>query len=113
MSQFGLNTGARHANVLGQAKSITKDLDRDTRIDHDMDVIGAVSITWSLICSVMSTEILSEVDDALEADGMPRLASRDVAESKFQHLLLDFTNCSTRSWLPYKVKWYHISLSNS
>jgi hypothetical protein len=82
MAQFGLNAGARHVCALGQAKSYTKDLDQGTRINHDTDVIGAVSITWSLIRSVMPIEVLGEVDRALELDGMPRLATRDVCESK-------------------------------
>ncbi|KAF8204135.1 hypothetical protein BJ912DRAFT_841678 [Pholiota molesta] len=86
MAQVGLNTAARHVCVLGQAKSYTKDLDQGTRINHDTDVIGAVSITWSLIRSVMPVEVLGEVDRALERDGMPRLATRDVCESHGFHI---------------------------
>ncbi|KAF8179186.1 hypothetical protein BJ912DRAFT_1045174 [Pholiota molesta] len=86
MAQFGLNAGARHVCALGQAKSYTKDLDQGTRINHDTDVIGAVSITWSLIRSVMPIEVLGEVDRALELDGMPRLATRDVCESHGFHI---------------------------
>ncbi|KAH9835213.1 uncharacterized protein C8Q71DRAFT_870583 [Rhodofomes roseus] len=51
MVQVGLNGGPRHARVLGWAKSYTKVLSRDSREQHDTDIIGATGIVWSLIQS--------------------------------------------------------------
>ncbi|KDR73907.1 hypothetical protein GALMADRAFT_21621, partial [Galerina marginata CBS 339.88] len=79
ISQVGLNNGPWHARVIGLAKSYTKHLDTVTQIEHDREVIGAVSITWSIIRSVMPREVLEHVDDCLERYGLPRLATRNVA----------------------------------
>ena len=53
MSQAGMNLGARHARVLGWAKSYTTSLDQKTRVGHDLDAIGAASIAWSLFQAAM------------------------------------------------------------
>jgi hypothetical protein len=78
MTQVGINLGARHARVLGWAKSYTKSLDQKDRFDHDQDAIGAASISWSLFQAAMPQEIISPVYEALSDAGLPRIATRDV-----------------------------------
>jgi len=80
--------GPRHARVLGWAKSYTKALDQPTMTSHDEDAVGAVSIIWSLVQSVMPRDILDCVDDNLGDLGLPRLATRNIQEGKFQSLIL-------------------------
>ena len=80
MAQVGMNMGPRHARILGWAKSFTRKLDSETMVDRDLDVIGALSITWSLVQSVMPSEILDHVDSCLEEAGLPRLATCNVEE---------------------------------
>lgn len=78
MTQVGINLGPRHARVLGWAKSYTKSLDKDARIDHDQDAVGAASISWSLFQAAMPQEIISPVYKELSMAGLPRIATRDV-----------------------------------
>jgi hypothetical protein len=83
MTQVGINLGARHARVLGWAKSYTRTLDQKIRLDHDQDAIGAASISWSLFQAVMPQEIISPVYEALSEAGLPRIATRDVGPGIF------------------------------
>ena len=76
--------GPRHARVLGWAKSFTKALDQPTMIAHDEDAVGAVSIVWSLIQSIMPRDILDCVDDRLVDLELPRLATRNIQEGKLR-----------------------------
>jgi hypothetical protein len=80
MAQVGMNMGPCHARVLGWAKSFTRKLDSETMVDRDLDAIGALSITWSLVQSVMPSEILDHVDSCLEEADLPRLATRNIEE---------------------------------
>ena len=73
--QVGMNMGARHARVLGWAKSYTKKLDGQVMVEHDLDAVGALSIMWSLVQSIMPSEVLDQVDSCLTAVGLPRLAT--------------------------------------
>jgi hypothetical protein len=75
-----MNMGARHARVLGWAKSYTKKLDGQVMVEHDLDAVGALSIMWSLVQSIMPSEVLDQVDSRLTAVGLPRLATRNVDE---------------------------------
>lgn len=79
MTQLGLNLGPRHARVLGWAKSFTKKLDSSDMALHDLDCIGAVSITWSILQAVMPQEIIIHVNSCLAGYGLPRIATRNVA----------------------------------
>ena len=83
MTQVGINLGARHARVLGWAKSYTKSLDQEARINHDQDAIGASSIAWSLFQAVMPQEIISPVYEELSNANLPRIATRDVGPGIF------------------------------
>ncbi|KAA1480092.1 hypothetical protein DENSPDRAFT_789943, partial [Dentipellis sp. KUC8613] len=80
MVQMGLNAGPRHARILGWAKSYTKKLTPQAQEDHDRDVIGATGIVWSLIKSVAPVEIMEYVDQCLEEEDMPRMATRSIPE---------------------------------
>lgn len=78
--------GPRHARVLGWAKSFTKALDQDTMTSHDEDAVGAISIVWSLIQSVMPRDVLDCVDNKLAELKLPRLATRNIEEGKVSNL---------------------------
>jgi hypothetical protein len=72
--------GARHARVLGWAKSYTKKLGGQVMVEHDLDAVGALSIMWSLVQSIMPTKILNQVNSHLTAIGLPQLATRNIDE---------------------------------
>ena len=80
--------GPRHARVLGWAKSFTKALDQETLTSHDEDAVGAISIVWSLIQSVVPRDVLDCVDDNLAWLELPHLATRNIDEGKSQFMLL-------------------------
>jgi len=82
MTQLGLNLGPRHARVLGWAKSFTKNLNNSDMALHDLDCIGAVSVTWSILQAVMPQEIIGHVNDCLAGYGLPRIATQNVAEGE-------------------------------
>ncbi|KAF9521524.1 hypothetical protein CPB83DRAFT_900619 [Crepidotus variabilis] len=86
MSQVGMNLGARHARVLGWAKSFVKNLDAGTMVQQDEDAIGVLSIVWSLITSMMPREVLDHVNDRLASFNLPRIASRNVSEGHGFHI---------------------------
>ena len=86
MVQVGLNMGPRHARVLGWAKSYTKNLSASSRVEHDTDVVGAVSMVWALIKSIAPTEVVGIAEREMENAGLPRMATRDVAAGKAVHL---------------------------
>ena len=86
--QLGLNLGPRHARVLGWAKSYKKNLDQPTRIKHDQDAVGAVSVLWSLLQSVMPRDVLDTVDECLGALHLPRIATRDIKQGMLSGLSL-------------------------
>ena len=85
MVQLGLNMGPRHARVLGWAKSFTKKLSQETMVNRDEDAVGAISIAWSLIQSVVPREVLDCVDNSLAESGLPCLATRNLKEGIFYY----------------------------
>jgi hypothetical protein len=68
--------------VWGQAKSYSKITDSETCIANDHDVIASLSLLWVLIHAYMPVEIVSAIEDLLTEAGMPRVATRNVAEGK-------------------------------
>ncbi|KAF9221209.1 hypothetical protein BS17DRAFT_635463, partial [Gyrodon lividus] len=66
MVQAGLNMGPCHACVLGWAKSFCKNLDDETKTIHDLKVVGATSMVWSIIRSVVPSEITDHIMECLE-----------------------------------------------
>jgi hypothetical protein len=103
MVQIGLNLGARNMRILGWAKSYTKTLSSQIKADHDRDALGALSILWSFVQSVMPTEVLSIVDTCLEKENLPRLATRNVKLGKYRYF---FPFCRLtvlfRPWISYQ-----------
>jgi len=75
-----MNMGARHARVLGWAKSYTKKLDAATMVEYDQDAVGGLSIMWSFVQSVMPLEVRDHVNSCLADAGLPRMATRNVDE---------------------------------
>ncbi|TCD60052.1 hypothetical protein EIP91_010799 [Steccherinum ochraceum] len=81
MVQIGTNLGARHlkqCRVIGHAVSFTKNLDADTKVKHDHDVIGGVSLLWAIIKKAAPQEVITPVENALRVPGFPRLATQNV-----------------------------------
>jgi hypothetical protein len=78
MTQAGYNAGPRHARIFGLAKSYTKVLDSATMVQHDEDVISAMSLTWSVCRSFLPTDLISKIDRYLENARMPTMATRNV-----------------------------------
>ena len=75
MVQIGWNAGPHHARVFGLAKSFTKNLDL---IDCDEDAVAALFIFWALVQAYMPSEVVSHVEECLEKEGLPHLATRNV-----------------------------------
>ncbi|KAK6992300.1 hypothetical protein R3P38DRAFT_2802787 [Favolaschia claudopus] len=64
MVQLGYNAGPRDLRVFQLAKSYTKNLDEQTKADHDTER-GCRSIT-------------NKIEDTLEENGLPRIATRNI-----------------------------------
>lgn len=82
MVQVGLNAGPWHARASGFAISYTKNLSSETKIMHDQEIIGAVSFIWQLIKSVTLPEITEHVEQKLREEGLPSIATQNVAEGE-------------------------------
>ncbi|TRM62016.1 hypothetical protein BD626DRAFT_499509, partial [Schizophyllum amplum] len=76
--QTGLNLGPRHARVIGWAKSFTRKLSPDDMIAHDEDVIGAASLMWAIMQSILPTEVIGPIEAGMDHDWMPSIATRNV-----------------------------------
>lgn len=76
MTQIGINTGPRHCRQLGLAKSYQATLSNEDYIAHDEDVNGAAGIFWSLILSMMPTEVTEPVVDALDKNSIPHFQTQ-------------------------------------
>ena len=70
MVQVGRNLGPRHARVYGWAVSYSKNLDITTKVEHDIDVIGAASLGWALTKANFPSEMISLLEIGLEETGM-------------------------------------------
>ena len=82
MVQIGWNAGPGHACVFGLAKSYTVKIDQQTAIEHDQDVIAALTLTWSIAKAFLLTEMISSITDAVGEIGLPKLATHNVAEGR-------------------------------
>ncbi|KAF8124667.1 hypothetical protein K438DRAFT_1610278, partial [Mycena galopus ATCC 62051] len=89
MVQIGWNTGARNARVFGLAKSYTKNLDHQTAVDHDRDAIAAMTLTWSIAKSLLPVEMIAEITAAVGETGLPKMATRNVAEGTGYRITVD------------------------
>ncbi|KAK6972311.1 hypothetical protein R3P38DRAFT_2668552 [Favolaschia claudopus] len=89
MAQVGYNAGPYHARVFGTAKSYTKNLDEETRTEHDLDAIAAITILWALAKALAPTDITEAIEKTLADSGMPRIATRDVPPGTGYRIILD------------------------
>ncbi|KAL0060974.1 hypothetical protein AAF712_012205 [Marasmius tenuissimus] len=85
MTQIGLTNGARDKSkkrtpstgiCTGWGVSYKKEYPREECVAHDEDVVAVSSIFWSLIMSMMPSEVTSPVREQLEKHSIPHLASR-------------------------------------
>lgn len=96
MVQIGWNAGPKHARVWGLAKSYTKKLDEDTKVDHDKDAVALISLVWNIAKAALPEEVTGHIERSLEDHGLPRIATPGVAEGLPPYF-------SSRSSIPLKV----------
>ncbi|KAJ7315546.1 hypothetical protein DFH08DRAFT_715406, partial [Mycena albidolilacea] len=78
MTQAGYDAGPHHARIFGLAESYNKALDSATMVQHDEDVISAMSPTWSVCWGFLPTNPISKIDGYLANARMPTMATRNV-----------------------------------
>ncbi|KAJ7794708.1 hypothetical protein B0H14DRAFT_2392362, partial [Mycena olivaceomarginata] len=83
MVQVGYNAGLRHAHVFGCAKSYNKNLDEDTKINHDHNVIAAVNIVWATSTAWLPTDITDNIETNLRENNLPRIAICNIPAGMF------------------------------
>ncbi|KAJ3712635.1 hypothetical protein C8R42DRAFT_594361, partial [Lentinula raphanica] len=85
MNQAGFNMGARDCRVFGCAKSFTsKKLTSEAMANHDDDIIGAVSLFWSMANALLPSDVTQVIHDYMDSEELPSLQTRNVApESGF------------------------------
>ena len=59
-------------------KSYARLVDSDTMVDRECDAIAVLTIMWGLVKGLIPQEIVSEVNQCLDAEGMPRIVTRNV-----------------------------------
>ncbi|KAF8876371.1 hypothetical protein CPB84DRAFT_1689182 [Gymnopilus junonius] len=79
MVQIGLNMGARHARVLGWAKSFSRNLTENQKFQQDVDLLGSMSLLWATVKSHIPQDITGKVQEKLDA-GFPSMATRNIPE---------------------------------
>ena len=103
--QLGLNMGPQNAHVLGLAKSFTKKIDHTTKIEHDQDAIGVISLAWGLMEKLMPQEVINETKQHLCDLGLPELTAQNLPSGKViligEMVILTFY---TRVWI-YHPNW--------
>jgi hypothetical protein len=88
MVQLGWNSGPRHAQVWGLAKSYTKVVDTNTQIEHDQDAIALLTLCWSIAKAALPVEITSYIEKSLREHDLPRIATRNVSEGSIYFILI-------------------------
>ncbi|KAH8070656.1 hypothetical protein BXZ70DRAFT_964464, partial [Cristinia sonorae] len=78
MVQIGYNTGPRHAKVTGLAKSFQRTLTPAKMAASDTEVIGMVSLFWSLMKAWLPQDVIAQITNALDKHDLPRIAMRNV-----------------------------------
>ena len=63
--------GPQNAHVLGLAKSFTKKIDHTTKVEHDQDAVGVISLAWGLMEKLMPQEVINETKQHLRDLGLP------------------------------------------
>lgn len=100
--QLGLNMGPQNAHVLGLAKSFTKKIDHTTKVEHDQDAVGVISLAWGLMEKLMPQEVINETKQHLRDLGLPELTTQNLPSGKViligEMVILTFY---TRVWIYY------------
>lgn len=80
MAQLGYNSGPRHAQVFGLAKSYTKNLSKDIKVKHDNDAMSVCALLWALVKAHLPTEVVRDIRAGQDAiPGLPAsMATRNV-----------------------------------
>jgi hypothetical protein len=78
MTQVGYNAGPCHAQIFGLAKSYNKVLDSARMVQHNKDVIFAMSLTWSVCRSFLPMNLISKIDGYLDDARMLTMATWNV-----------------------------------
>jgi hypothetical protein len=76
--QLGWNAGPKDARIYGLAKSYKRSVDSETMVDRDSDAIAVLTIMWGLVKGLIPQDIVSAVNQRLDAEGMPCIATRNV-----------------------------------
>ncbi|EEB86865.1 hypothetical protein MPER_16027, partial [Moniliophthora perniciosa FA553] len=87
MAQFGLTLGARSKRpatgaMIGWGVSYTLKLAHEAHVAHDQDVIAAAAVFWSLIMSMMPSEVTKPILKTLQESHIPQMASRYIEEGQ-------------------------------
>ncbi|KAJ3759420.1 hypothetical protein EV360DRAFT_41896, partial [Lentinula raphanica] len=79
MNQAGFNMGPRDCRVFGCEKSFTsKNMSSATMVQHDEDIIGAVSLFWSMANAHLLTDVTRVINEYMDSEELPTLQTRNV-----------------------------------
>ncbi|KAJ7356963.1 hypothetical protein DFH08DRAFT_662221, partial [Mycena albidolilacea] len=78
MTQVGYDAGPCDTQIFGLAKSYNKVLDSARMVQHDRDVISAMSLTWSVCRSFLPMNLISKINGYLDNARMPTMATWNV-----------------------------------
>ena len=97
--------GPQNAHVLGLAKSFMKKIDQDTKVEHDQDAVGVISLSWGLMEKLMPHKVINETNQHLRDLGLPGLTTQNLPSGKViviaEIIILTFY---TRVWI-YHPNW--------
>ena len=74
--------GPQHAHVLGLAKSFTKKIDHATKVEHNQDAVGVISLAWGLMEKLMPQEVIEETKQHLQDLDLPELTTQNLPQGK-------------------------------
>ncbi|KAI6149155.1 hypothetical protein BKA82DRAFT_1001376 [Pisolithus tinctorius] len=76
--QYGWNAGARHVQVFGLVRNLTKkNLTNDERQQKDGAILGILALTWNLLTTTLPEEVVAPTKAAIADAGLPSMASKD------------------------------------
>ena len=74
--------GPQNAHVLGLAKSFTKKIDHATKVEHNQDAVGVISLAWGLMEKLMPQEVIEETKQHLQDLDLPELTTQNLPQGK-------------------------------
>jgi len=96
--QLGWNAGPRHCRVWGPAVSYKPGKSPDTMLAHDQDILATMSLMWAIVKSYMPQEVVSAIEEVMEATGMPHMATQLVDEGFSPFLKTVSISVDARLW---------------